>query len=212
MMAAMRSAAGMSGAKAVQKVGEPLHGDILFSEVQVDRRIDAMASEIVIRYKGQRVLFVGLLKGGLPFAAKLMTAIVRADPRFHPNLELIGMSRYGENREPGETTITTPLRPKYHDLRGYRVVLVEDLLDSGGTIQDARMYLSQFGAPMESIDAIVLLRKKKNPPSATQVTMIGFDDVADQWLTGMGCDDERLGTEANRWAAYIAVANPVAGA
>ena len=35
---------------------------------------------------------------------------------------------------------------------------------------------------------------------------VGFDDLPDVWLTGMGMDDHGIASEANRWAAWIAIA------
>ena len=190
------------------EIRRPRYERLLYSEEEVTQRINEMAVEVVRRYKGQRVLFVALLKGALPFADRLMAAITRYDPEFDPDLELIGLSRYGASREASETQVTVPLPPGYEDLSSYdRVALVEDMIDEGKTIKDARDYLSQHGAKADRIDAIVLVRKQKNPPTATPVTMVGFDNVPDRWLTGMGCDDERLGHEANRWAGYIAIAN-----
>jgi hypoxanthine phosphoribosyltransferase len=178
---------------------------ILYSEEQVSRRIDEMAAEVIARYRGTKTIFVSLLNGAQPFTAKLMFAIQRLDPNFHPNVQSMIISHYGPNREPGPMRVVTDLPPEYRDLAGVHAVVLEDLVDRGGTLHYAAEHLRACGA--ESVESIVLVRKHKDPPVTSNVVMVGFDDLPDVWLTGMGMDDQSTAPEANRWAAWIAIAN-----
>ena len=178
---------------------------ILYSEEQVCERIDEMAAEVIARYRGTRTIFVSLLNGAQPFTAKLMFAIQRLDPTFHPNVQSIILSHYGPHREPGPMRVVTDLPPEYRDLTGMRAVVLDDLVDRGGTLRYAAEHLRAYGA--ESVESIVLVRKRKDPPVHSNVVMVGFDDLPDVWLTGMGMDDQAAAPEANRWAAWIAIAN-----
>jgi hypoxanthine phosphoribosyltransferase len=178
---------------------------ILYSEEQVSRRIDEMAAEVIARYRQTKTIFVSLLNGAQPFTAKLMFAIQRLDPNFHPNVQSMIISHYGPNREPGPMRVVTDLPPEYRDLAGVHAVVLEDLIDRGGTLHYAAEHLRACGA--ESVESIVLVRKHKEPPVASNIVMVGFDDVPDVWLTGMGMDDQSTAPEANRWAAWIATAN-----
>jgi hypoxanthine phosphoribosyltransferase len=182
---------------------QPLYEKILFTEEEVDVRINEMAAEITERYNGSTALFVSLLNGAQPFTAKLMSAIWRHDPYFHPNVQSMIVSRYGPNREPGETRIVTDLPPGYRDLTGRHVILLDDLVDGGGTLEFAANHLLGYGA--EKVDKVVLVKKQKQS-IGTEVTMFGFE-TPDTWLTGMGMDDERIASEGNRWAGWIAAAN-----
>jgi hypoxanthine-guanine phosphoribosyltransferase len=60
----------------------PQHGEVLVSAEQVTEGIRALAEFTVERYGGEeeKPLFVGLLRGGMPFASRLMARIVRIDP------------------------------------------------------------------------------------------------------------------------------------
>jgi hypoxanthine phosphoribosyltransferase len=162
-----------------------------------------MAADIIRLYSGSNPLFVSLLNGAQPFTAKLMNAIWRHDPYFHPNVQSMIVSRYGVSREPGETRVVTDLPPSYRDLKGRHVILLDDLIDGGGTLEFAANHLLGYGA--EQVDKIVLVKKQKQS-AGTEVAMFGFE-TQDTWLTGMGMDDERVAAEGNRWAGWIAVAN-----
>lgn len=187
----------------MQAPTSPLYKELLFTEHQVDAKIEEMAVEIIGLYKNKNTIFVGLLNGSQPFTAKLMFAIHQQDPHFHPNIQSMIVSRYGRGRTPGQTRVVTDLPPSYRDLVGRHVVLLDDMLDGGGTLEFATRHLQKYGA--EQVDRIVLVKKRKSPSPAIALTMYGFD-APDEWLTGMGMDDERLGAEGNRWAGWIAIA------
>jgi len=178
---------------------------ILYSEEQVSQRIDEMAADVIARYRDTKTIFVSLLNGAQPFTAKLMFAIQRLEPNFHPNVQSMIISHYGPNREPGPMRIVTDLPPEYRDLTGMLAVVLDDLVDRGGTLQYAAEHLRACGA--ESVESIVLVRKHKDPPIDSNIVLVGFNDAPDVWLTGMGMDDVSTAPEANRWAGWIAIAN-----
>lgn len=182
----------------------PLYEEILYTEAEVDARIAEMAVEITRIYKGTDTLFVSLLNGAQPFTAKLMRAIQGHDPYFHPNVQSMIVSRYGTSRDGGEPRLVTDLPPYYRDLSKRHVVLLDDLVDGGGTTDFTERHLYGYGA--ETVERIVLVKKLKSPPIEAKIAMYGFE-VPDVWLTGMGMDNTRLGPEGNRWAGWIAVAN-----
>jgi len=181
-----------------------LYKEILYTEAEVDARIAAMAVDITRSYKGTDTLFVALLNGALPFTAKLMCAIQHHDPHFHPNVQSMIVSRYGSSREPGKPHLVTDLPPDYRVLAKRHVVLLDDLVDKGGTTEFTERHLYGYGA--ENIERIVLVKKLKNPPVECNLAMYGFE-APDLWLTGMGMDNAHLALEANRWAGWIAIAN-----
>jgi hypoxanthine phosphoribosyltransferase len=181
-----------------------LYKEVLFTEAEVDARIAEMAADIVRKYDPTGTLFVSLLNGAQPFTAKLMRAIQAHDPHFHPNVQSMIVSRYGPNREPGQLRLVTDLPPDYRALARYRVVLLDDLIDRGGTLQFATQHVLGYGA--QQVDCIVLVKKRNDLPVEESSVTYGFE-TPDVWLTGMGMDDNRMGSEANRWAGWIAIAN-----
>jgi hypoxanthine phosphoribosyltransferase len=185
-------------------VQAPLYKEILYSEAEVDARIAEMAIDITRIYKGTDTLFVSLLNGAQPFTAKLMRAIQRHDPYFHPNVQSMIVSRYGSSRDGGEPRLVTDLPPDYRVLTNRNVVLLDDLVDGGGTTDFTERHLYGYGAA--TVERIVLVKKLKVPPIQAKIAMYGFE-APDVWLTGMGMDNVRLAPEANRWAGWIAIAN-----
>jgi len=181
-----------------------LYKKLLFTAAEVDARIKEMAADIVARYDPKDTIFVSLLNGAQPFASKLMFAIQMQDPYFHPNIQSMIVSRYGPNREPGPLKLVTDLPPSYRNLAGYSVVLLDDLIDVGDTLEYAKEHLLDYGA--KQVESVVLVKKQKSPQIEGGIAMFGFE-APDAWLTGMGMDDERLGSEGNRWAGWIAIAN-----
>lgn len=185
-------------------VMNPLYREIIFNEDEVDSRIGEMATEIIEKYTSEETLFVNLPNGAWPFTAKLMSAIQAQDPYFQPNIQSMIVSRYGQNREPGQLRLVTDLPHDYRDLSDYVVILLDDLIDEGDTLKYARQHLLDYGA--KRVDSVVLVKKLKDPAVEGGIAMCGFE-APDVWLTGMGMDDPRLGRDANRWAGYIAIAN-----
>jgi hypoxanthine phosphoribosyltransferase len=145
---------------------------MLYSAQQVDARITEMANEIVHRYSSKDVVFVSLLNGAAPFASKLMFAIQKCDPKFHPNAQSMIVSRYGASREPGKLRVVTDLPPEYRELNGRTAVVIDDLIDAGGTTDFARQHLIGYGA--SEVDLIVLVKKDKQLAIDRLVTMFAF--------------------------------------
>jgi hypoxanthine phosphoribosyltransferase len=181
-----------------------LYKEILYTEDEVDARIAAMAVAICRSYKDADALFVSLLNGAQAFTAKLMRAIQHHDPQFHPNVQSMIVSRYGTGRDARRPRLVTDLPPDYRVLTGRHVILLDDLVDEGGTTDFTEAHLHGYGA--RKVERIVLVKKTKNPPIAAEIAMYAFD-APDVWLTGMGMDDVRIAPEANRWAGWIAIAN-----
>lgn len=181
----------------------PLFKEVLISEEQVAQRIDELAADVVERYKDRNPLFVCLLRGGAPFASMLMFSIARQDPDFHPELDYMTVSTYGEKREASSTRIIMDLGPKTI-VKDRPVILLDDVLDEGITAAFTTNYLAGRGA--QTTDLIVLVQKDRERTAFGDATLFGFEAPED-WLTGMGMDDRLLATEGNRWLASIALAN-----
>ncbi len=182
----------------------PLYKELLYSSEQVNARIGVMATEIIAIYQDTNPLFVSLLNGAAPFTSKLMFAIQQQAPDFQPNVQSMIVSRYGTSRTAGQPCVVTDLPPAYRDLSGRHVIILDDLIDGGGTTNFTEQHLLGYGA--EKVERIALVVKRKAVPTNVQLVLFGFE-TPDVWLTGMGMDDERLAPEGNRWANWIAVAH-----
>ncbi len=172
----------------------------LYSPDQVNKRIQAMADEIIQRYSTSKPLFVCLLKGAVPFTSKLLTAITRLNPSFYPEVEYVHISAYGEEREAGAATVYSGLPETV--INGRDIIVLDDCLDQGVTYAEAKDYLLSQGA--KSVQLIVLA-DKDTQRKLTEVPLISGFHTPDIWLVGMGMDDSQTAPEAERWAEYIGI-------
>lgn len=187
----------------MKDLSPPLYRRILFDEQQVQARIDELASNLIVTYEGKNPLFVCLLRGGAPFAARLMFAIARLDPYFHPELDYMTVRSYGNARTAQAPKIIMNLSP-HTDPKNRPAIILDDVYDTGETALCTSQELLKRGAT--SVSACVLVKKQKLQAPFPGSFMYGFEAPA-EWLTGMGLDDTRIASEANRWAGYIAVAS-----
>lgn len=172
----------------------------LVSKDDVDRRIAELATEIIARYKNKNPLFICLLRGGAPFASRLMFEITAQDPNFHPELDYMTIKTYGDERVGRASELLSDLLPTTETTNRH-VILLDDVLDKGMTADFANRYMVQKHAAA-TVDLVVLIQKDCERPTYPQATLWGFEGP-DEWLTGMGMDDARVAREANRWATHI---------
>ena len=182
------------------------YGELRYTEEQVDARITEMAHDVISRYSAGDVMFVTLLNGGVPFASKLMFAIQHLDPNFHPNLQYMTVSRYGENREPGPPRLVMDLPPEYRDVRDRVIVLLDDIIDGGLTLQFCQGLMHERGAVAVDIMAL-LMKEKEGQAQLSGNVSYGFT-MPDAWVEGMGSNTYASPAfpESYRWFGGVAIA------
>ncbi len=150
----------------------------LIGRAQLRRRVGELAREIARDYRGTQPVLVGTLKGSFVFLADLSRRL-----RLPLEIEFIGAASYGQGRESsGQVRI-------YHaprcDLRGRHVLLVEDIVDTGLTLDEVRRYLQSQGPA--SLRTCALLMKRRAHEAGVRVDYLGFL-VPDDFLVGYGLD------------------------
>jgi hypoxanthine phosphoribosyltransferase len=164
---------------------------ILLSADDIQRRVAAMAQQIVGDYRGQPVTIVGVLTGCLMFLADLVRHL-----DLPLRIALLQASSYrGETTAPGELRIQPELLP---DLRGRHVLLLDDILDTGQTLGHLRRHLHELG--VASLRIGVLLRKQGRQREPVEVDYCGFD-IPDAFIVGYGLDYN----DEYRHLPYIAI-------
>jgi hypoxanthine phosphoribosyltransferase len=178
--------------------------EILVTPEEVDHISDGMGAKLAERYKGLNVLYVEMLNGGRPFAAKLMFAIAKHDVDARLDLQSMKVTAYGESKEAGDPVLEQDLSEEYRDLSAYdRVVIIDDLIDTGVTLEYTKDHLAAYGA--KEVEIVVLARKRKDVQRAiAEQAHIGIE-LDDVWLTGMGMDNGPLAKNAYRWYGGIAI-------
>lgn len=115
----------------------------------------------------------------------------------------MAVSRYGSKLTGEQPRVVLDLSPTT-DLTNRPIILLDDMVDKGVTLDFTRRYLELCGA--EEVHTAVLVQRETED-RIVSADYCCFHVESDAWLTGMGLDDARITKEANRWAGYIAIAN-----
>ena len=152
----------------------------LFGEREIAARVEAMAAAIAADF-ADPFLIVVALKGAFVFAADLVRALSRHER--HPEIAFLRLSSYADStRSSGEVRLIGEAPP---DLTGQRVLLVDDILDTGRTLQRARTILEEAGAA--EVRLCVLLDKPTRREVEVGADYVGFP-IEDVFVVGYGLD------------------------
>ncbi|KQV07028.1 hypoxanthine phosphoribosyltransferase [Leifsonia sp. Root112D2] len=156
--------------------------ELLISEEQIRARIAELARQIEADYAGEDVLLVGVLKGAVMVMADLAREL-----RIPVTMDWMAVSSYGSGT--ASSGVVRILKDLDADLTGRRVLIVEDIIDSGLTLSWLLANLNSRGPA--SIEICALLRKPDAARVAIDVKYVGFE-IPNQFVVGYGLDyDER---------------------
>ena len=163
---------------------------VLLTRDQIAKRVAEMGEEIARDYRGQSIVFVGVLKG----AAVFLSDLARHVP-LEATFDFIGISSYGNRPTPkedpaghaawdslGEVRVTKDMDQSLADRN---VILVEDILDTGLTLN----YISKLvqAHQPKSLRIAALLDKPSRRKQPIQAQYIGFT-IPDVYVVGYGLD------------------------
>lgn len=153
--------------------------DCLADDATVERALARMAGEITARLADRNPLVYAVMNGGLIFAGRIL-------PRLPFPLEVayLHATRYGHALQ--GTLLDWRVRPT-QDLRGRTVLVLDDILDEGHTLQAIIEHLRQEGAA-DVLSAVLVhkVHERKAYPGM-RADFSGLD-IADRFLFGCGMD------------------------
>lgn len=153
---------------------------VLFDAETIARRNDELAREIASAGYAD-LLVISILKGSFVFAADLIRALHRAG--LSPEVEFLSVSSYREGTvSSGEITV---LRDIESDVAGRDVLIIDDILESGRTIDFAKKAMLERGARRAGI--VVLLDKPGKRAQPIDADHVGFV-CPDLFVVGYGMD------------------------
>ena len=151
---------------------------ILVDAKQLEEINRRLGKQITKDFADKNLLVVGILKGSLYFMADLTRNI-----DLPLKLDFLAVSSYGSStRSSGSVKIIKDIDI---DLAGYDVLLVEDILDSGRTLDYVSKMLSARGA--NSISIVTLLDKPERRVVDLKPDYVGAN-VPDEFVVGYGLD------------------------
>ncbi|HIU17600.1 MAG TPA: hypoxanthine phosphoribosyltransferase [Candidatus Avidesulfovibrio excrementigallinarum] len=150
----------------------------ILDEAQIARRLDELAAELDELYRGRPLVVICVLKGGIMFFADLVRRL-----NCQPELDFVRLSSYGDGTSPQAKIVLT--KDVELSLRGKHVLVVEDIMDTGHSMEFLLRHLASKGA--ESIRLAVLVDKQERREVAVRPDIVGFS-VPSGFLIGYGLD------------------------
>jgi hypoxanthine phosphoribosyltransferase len=153
-------------------------GEVVVSAEQIQQRVAELGEAITGDYAEDAPLLVGVLKGAMHFISDLAQAI-----ELPIDVDFMAVSSYGTaTKTSGIVRIVKDLDV---DLSGRHVLVVEDIIDSGLTLNYLRKYLGARGAA--SIEVCALLVKEGALKVSQELRYIGFE-IEPSFVVGYGLD------------------------
>ncbi|HAU60378.1 MAG TPA: hypoxanthine phosphoribosyltransferase [Opitutae bacterium] len=151
---------------------------ILLNENDIRKRIQELGLEIDRHYEGREILLVTLLDGAIVFAADLIRNL--SSPL---RLDCLRVSSYGNSTDP--ETAPRILSSLKSEVEGKDVLLVDDILDTGNTMQ--RVSEEVLSKNPASLKTCVFLDKPDRRQNHFRATWSGFF-IPDEFVVGYGLD------------------------
>lgn len=152
--------------------------EVLLTEKQISDKIAELSRLIERDYEGERPLLVGVLKGAVMVMADLAREL-----KLHIDMDWMAVSSYGAGTQ--SSGVVRILKDLDSDLHGRKVLIVEDIIDSGLTLSWLVKNLRTRGA--DSVEICALLRKPEAAKVQVDVKYVGFD-IPNAFVVGYGLD------------------------
>ncbi|MGD0578534.1 MAG: hypoxanthine phosphoribosyltransferase [Bryobacteraceae bacterium] len=154
--------------------------DLLLSAETIAQRVAELGDQISTDYGERPLVLIGVLKGSFMFMADLIRHI-----RCPVRIEFIGTKSYAGTSTSGEVQLTKDLDKP---IEGEDVLLVEDIVDTGLTLNYLRQMLAQRGPA--SLRTVAFLDKPTRRRIEVHADYVGFV-IEDRFVVGYGLDFEQ---------------------
>ena len=156
--------------------------DPLITEEQIKARVKELGKQISDDYRGKDLLLIGILKGSIPFLCSLMWEIDNEKLA----MDFMDVSSYGsETESSGDVKI---LKDIDSSIKGKNVLIVEDIVDTGRTMQKLLGMLNT--REPASLKICTLLDKPSRRVCDVKVDYVGFE-IENKFVAGFGLDDDQ---------------------
>ena len=150
---------------------------IRVSKDQIDDICKRLGKQISEDFKGKEPVFIGLLKGCNPFMVDLLKEVT-----IHCSIDYLDVSSYNGTSSTGVVVLHKEFRT---DVKGKDVIIIDDILDSGRTLQEVKKLILKRGA--NSIKLCVLLDKPEGRVVDIEADYVG-GLVPNEFVVGYGLD------------------------
>jgi len=155
----------------------------IISQADIDTRVKELGVEITHDYQdSERLLLLGLLRGSVVFLTDLMREIRRPI-----TMDFMSVSSYNKSESSGFVRIDSDHKT---NIRGWDVILIDDIVDSGYTIRTVRKLL--LDREPRSLKVCALLDKPERHKVDIGIDYLGFS-IPDYFVVGYGLDYDEKG-------------------
>lgn len=151
---------------------------VLIDESTLGKRVEDMGKEVGSAYGDSKPLLIGVLTGAFIFMGDLSRCM-----GIPLDVEFMAVSSYGESTE--SSGVVRIVKDLDRSIEGRHVLIVEDIIDSGLTLQYLIDSLQRRNPA--SVRIVALLRKQKPDAIEVPVDWVGFE-IPDEFVVGYGLD------------------------
>jgi hypoxanthine phosphoribosyltransferase len=155
---------------------------VLLSKEKIDSRITELGQQITADYRGKNPIMIGVLNGGFLFMADLVRHV-----EIDLEVDFIKISSYGDSKKTSGNV--TMLKDINAEVKNRHLIIVEDIVDTGLSIQYLKKKFSQLMP--SSIKFVSLLQKKENAKVDYFIDYIGFE-IPNEFVVGYGLDHKQI--------------------
>lgn len=175
----------------LKKSNESLDLKQLISEAELQKKVAEIGERINRDYAEKRPILVGILKGSFVFLADLIRHI-----KVENEIDFMMVASYDE--DPHESGNVKLMMDLSRNISGEDVIIVEDIVDSGKTLN--YIYHNLLMRKPRSLEIVSLLDKQESREIDLAIKYIGFS-IPNRFVVGYGLDEAGL----FRGLPYIAV-------
>lgn len=154
-------------------------GTVMITQEQIYKRAEEIGAQITQDFAGESVLVVGILKGAVLWMADVVKHIMLDDV----SIDFMACSSYGASTK--SSGVVRILKDLDQSIEGKNVIIVEDIVDSGITLNYLKQYLE--GRQPKTIKICSLLDKPEGRRTELEADYVGFT-VEDKFIVGYGLD------------------------
>jgi hypoxanthine phosphoribosyltransferase len=172
---------------------DPAIGEILVGTEELQRRVVDLGAEISRDYEGRDLVMIGVLRGAVLFLADLLRHLT-----IPCEIDFMAVSSYGSQTD--SSGVVRILKDLDSSIEGRHALIVEDIIDSGLTLQYLLRNLKARNPA--SLEACALLTKPERRRVELPIRYVGFE-IPNRFVIGYGLDY----AQRYRNLRYVAVLN-----
>lgn len=159
-----------------------LQFNVFIDKTEVQEQVGILAAQLNLDYKDKLPVFLPILNGSFMFASDLIKQI-----DVPCRISFVKVSSYSGTTSSGQLKTLIGLE---ESLFNQDIIIVEDIVDSGLTLQRIVEELRSLGT--KSVEVVALLRKQKAREKPVEVKYVGFE-IENEFVVGYGLDYDGFG-------------------